>query len=215
MMTEFKHKDGPLLIDGPAGQLELLLNYPDPDKYPASKPVVVICHPHPLYGGSLTNKVVHMIGRAVNDLGLAAIRFNFRGVGKSEGSFDDGRGESDDLAAVVHWVRQQYPDSPLWLAGFSFGAYIALKAHKRVDAEKLLLVAPPVTLYDLEGVSEVAIPWWVIQGGQDEVIDPLAVDRWVKQHSTPPIYEWYEPGSHFFHGQLNYLRDFVKQAWQA
>jgi len=71
-----------------------------------------------------------------------------------------------------------------------------------------------VTLYDLSDVPSVDIPWWVIQGGQDEVIDPQAVDRWVKQHPTPPIYEWYEPGSHFFHGQLNYLRDFIKRTWQ-
>lgn len=203
--------NGPLLIDGPAGQLELQLNYSD--GCPEPKPLVIICHPHPLYGGSLTNKVVHMIGRAVNDLGLATVRFNFRGVGKSEGRFDDGRGETEDLEAVARWVREQHPGLPVWLAGFSFGAYIALKGHKRIEADKLLLVAPPVTLYDLSDVPSVDIPWWVIQGGQDEVIDPQAVDRWVKQHPTPPIYKWFEPGSHFFHGQLNYLRDFVKQAW--
>ncbi len=213
MMTDLKCKDGQFLIDGSAGQLELQINYAH--ECPGQNPVAVICHPHPLYGGSLTNKVVHMIARAVNDLGLATIRFNFRGVGKSEGHFDDGQGESDDLATVVHWVREKHPDSPIWLAGFSFGAYIALKMHQRVEAQKLLLVAPPVTLYDLEGVADVTIPWWVIQGGQDEVIDPLAVDDWVKQHPSPPIYEWYEPGSHFFHGQLNYLRDFVKRAWEV
>lgn len=211
-MPESQCKDGQLLIDGPAGQLELQVNYAD--SCPGSRPVAIICHPHPLYGGSLTNKVVHMIGRAINELELAAVRFNFRGVGKSAGSFDDGRGETEDLEAVVRWVREQYPASPVWLAGFSFGAYIALKGHQRVGAEKLLLVAPPVTLYDLSDVPSIDIPWWVIQGGQDEVIDPQAVDRWVKQHPTPPIYEWYEPGSHFFHGQLNYLRDFVKRVWQ-
>lgn len=212
-MSDPKCKDGQRLIGGPAGQLELQLQYSD--SCPGSKPVVVICHPHPLYGGSLTNKVVHMIGRAVNDLGLASVRFNFRGVGKSEGSFDDGKGETEDLESVVTWIREQHPASPIWLAGFSFGAYIALKGHKRVSADRLLLVAPPVTLYDLGDVAAVDIPWWVIQGGQDEVIDPRAVDHWVKQHPTPPVYEWYEPGSHFFHGQLNYLRDFVKQAWQG
>jgi len=202
-----------LLIDGPAGQLELQLNYST--GCPASRPVTVICHPHPLYGGSLTNKVVHMLGRAANDLGLATVRFNFRGVGKSAGKFDDGRGETEDLVAVVNWVRQAHPNCPIWLAGFSFGAYIALRGHQRVGAERLLLVAPPVTLYDLSDAPSVDIPWWVIQGGQDEVIDPLAVDRWVKQQPMPPVYEWFEPGSHFFHGQLNYLCDFVKQAWQG
>lgn len=212
-MSESQCQDGLQLIEGPAGQLELQLSYIN--GCPGSNPVAVICHPHPLYGGSLTNKVVHMVGRAVNELGLATVRFNFRGVGKSEGKFDDGRGETTDLESVVAWVRAQHPASPIWLAGFSFGAYIALKGHQRVGAERLLLVAPPVTLYDLSDVPTVNIPWWVIQGGQDEVIDPQAVDRWVKQHPTPPVYEWFEPGSHFFHGQLSYLRDFVKQAWQA
>lgn len=200
------------MIAGPAGQLELLVSYPN--GCPAHRPVAVICHPHPLHGGSLTNKVVHMVGRAVNDLGLATVRFNFRGVGKSSGRFDDGEGETEDLAAVAAWVREQHPDSPIWLAGFSFGAYIALKAQQRVGAERLLLVAPPVTLYDFSPFSSVDIPWWVIQGGRDEVIDPQAVDKWVKQLPHPPEYEWFEPGSHFFHGQLNYLRDYVTRVWQ-
>lgn len=212
-MSESSCHSGPLLIDGPAGQLELRLDYPD--GCPAGKPVAIICHPHPLHGGSLTNKVVHMIGRAVNDLGLATVRFNFRGVGQSGGRFDDGRGETDDLQTVADWVHTQHPDSPVWLAGFSFGAYIALQGHQGVAAEKLLLVAPPVTLYDLSAITTVAIPWWVLQGGEDEVIDPYAVDDWVKRHPTPPHYEWYAPAGHFFHGQLNYLREYVKQAWQG
>lgn len=212
-MPESPCHDGPLLIDGPTGQLELQLDYPA--GCPDTRPVTIICHPHPLYGGSLTNKVVHMIARAVNDLGLATVRFNFRGVGKSAGSFDNGRGETEDLLAVADWVQEQHAGSPIWLAGFSFGAYIALNGHRALAAGKLLLVAPPVTLYDLTGVPTVNIPWWVIQGGQDEVIEPQAVADWVRQHPTPPVFEWYEPGSHFFHGQLNYLRDFVKQAWRG
>lgn len=204
--------NGRKLIDAPAGKLELQLDYAG--ACPAGKPVAILCHPHPLYGGSLTNKVVHMIGRAVNELGLASIRFNFRGVGQSTGVFDNGQGETQDLLAVAAWVRQRHPVSPIWLAGFSFGAYIALMGHQAVGAEKLLLVAPPVTRYDLSSVAGVDIPWWVIQGGQDEVIDALAVDKWVKQQASPPTYEWFEPGSHFFHGQLNYLRDYVKRAWQ-
>ena len=212
-MSQTDCVSGKQYIAGPTGRLELQLDYAG--ACPDARPVVIICHPHPLYGGSLTNKVVHMVGRAVNDLGLASVRFNFRGVGKSEGNFDNGRGETEDLLAVADWARASHPGSPLWLAGFSFGAYVALKGHRQVAAERLLLIAPPVSLYDLGEVATVDIPWWVIQGGQDEVIDALAVDRWVKQHPTPPIYEWYEPGSHFFHGQLNYLRDYVKQAWQA
>ena len=212
-MSESSCESGGRLISGPSGQLEIRLDYAE--GCPAGRPVTIICHPHPLYGGSLTNKVVHMVGRAANDLGMATVRFNFRGVGKSEGVFDDGRGELDDLLAVTRWVREQHPDSPIWLAGFSFGAYIALKGHRPVGAERLLLVAPPATLYDLSDVPSVEIPWWVIQGGQDEVIDPQAVDRWARNHPTPPEYEWFEPGSHFFHGQLNYLRDYVRRVWQS
>lgn len=211
-MTESSCISGTQLIDGPVGQLELLLEYPD--NCPDSKPLAIFCHPHPLYGGSMKNKVVHMLSRAVNDLGLPSVRFNFRGVGQSEGEFDDGKGELDDLQAVVNWAKTHHGDSPIWLGGFSFGSYIALKGHKLAKAEKLLLVAPSVTLYDMADYLDVQIPWWVIQGGQDEVIDPQAVDLWVKQHPTPPIYEWFEPGSHFFHGQLNFLRDYVKRVWQ-
>lgn len=206
--------DGKQLIQGPAGQLELLLDYPE-GKCPNGSPVVIVSHPHPLYGGTLTNKVVHILARGVSDLTLASVRFNFRGVGDSEGQFDDGKGETEDLLAVVAWVRKQHPDSPIWLAGFSFGAYITIKAYKAARAERMILVAPPVTLYDLSTVKSVDIPCSILQGGQDEVIDPEAVTRWVEGLSSSPNYQWIDSAGHFFHGQLNVVRDFVNQVWQT
>lgn len=204
--------DEKLHISGPAGQLELL--YSRAEQQSDGKAVVIICHPHPLYGGSLTNKVVHMLAKGASELSLASIRFNFRGVGKSEGQFDDGQGEGEDLSAVVDWVRQQHPDSPIWLAGFSFGAYIALKNYSKVGAERLLLVAPPATLYDLSEIRSIAIPCSILQGGQDEVIDPEVVRRWIDALAPAPKLEWVDSAGHFFHGQLNVVRDFMLSAWQ-
>jgi len=211
-MPEQSCNDGKVFIPGSAGQLELLLSYPA-GNCPDGQPVVIICHPHPLYGGSLTNKVVHILARGVSDLGLASVRFNFRGVGESEGQFDDGRGESEDLLTVVDWLRTQHPGSPVWLAGFSFGAYIALRSYSVAKAERLLLIAPPATLYDLSAIQAIDIPCWILQGGQDEVIDPETVRHWVEGLSPAPVFQWIESAGHFFHGQLNIVRDFVKTSW--
>jgi len=205
---------GKQLITGPAGRQELLSAYPNGQCPNPGEPVVIISHPHPLYGGSLTNKVVHILARGVEDLGMASVRYNFRGIGESEGEFDDGRGETADLLSIVDWVRNRHPDSPVWLAGFSFGAYITVNAYQAAGAERIILVAPPVTLYDLSLVTQIAVPCAILQGGQDEVIDAGAVSDWVDQLVPRPDYHWIESAGHFFHGQLSVVRDFVKQAWQ-
>ncbi|MDH5408487.1 MAG: alpha/beta hydrolase [Gammaproteobacteria bacterium] len=204
--------DEKLLITGPAGQLELLCTMPA--TIASHQAVVIICHPHPLYGGSMTNKVVHMLAKGANELGLVNVRFNFRGVAGSEGQFDDARGESEDLLAVVDWVRNQFPDSPIWLAGFSFGAYIAIKNYSLAGAERLLMVAPPATLYDLSEIRSIDVPCWILQGGQDEVIDPDVVRDWITGLSPAPNLQWIESAGHFFHGQLSVVRDFITSAWQ-
>ena len=131
-----------LEIPGPTGSLEVLIEAPERPQ----GPVCVICHPHPQYGGTLDNKVVYTLARAANDLDAIAVRFNFRGVGRSGGQFGQGVGEVDDLLAVVAWARSEYPDKPLHLAGFSFGSGVALRGHVAVDAASLLLVAPPAGL---------------------------------------------------------------------
>jgi alpha/beta superfamily hydrolase len=201
-----------LLINGPVGKLELRVD--EPEAVEQSAPVAVICHPHPLHGGTLTNKVVHILASAFNRLGLMAVRFNFRGVGRSDGSFDNAVGEVDDLAAVVAWVRAERPGAPIWLAGFSFGAYVALKGHARLGAERLLLVAPPLSLYSVVDIPPVEIPWLVIQGGEDEVIDAQQVRIWLEQQQqNPPQLVWLEDSGHFFHGRLNQVRDAVVEYW--
>lgn len=201
-----------LRINGPAGQLEIQVEQPA-NEDPAA-PVAVICHPHPLHGGSLNNKVVHILASAFNRMGLSAVRFNFRGVGRSGGEFDNAVGEVEDLAAVVSWVRNQRPDAPIWLAGFSFGAYVALKAHAELQAERLLLVAPPLSLYPVDDIPPVEVPWLVVQGGQDEVIDANQVREWLgRLGQNPPELVWLDEAGHFFHGRLNEVRDALIEKW--
>ncbi len=200
-----------LLVPGPAGPIEVLTSCPE--CYEGSRPLAVICHPHPLYGGSMKNKVVHILAETFNDMGLLSVTFNFRGVGKSTGRFDQGRGESEDLLAVVRYFRERHPKAPVWLAGFSFGAYVALRTHRLVGAERLLLVAPPVTMFDFGELPEVEIPWMVVQGGKDDIIAPLEVSKWVHNRPQRPDYRWMADADHFFHGRLNRLREAVMNRW--
>ncbi len=200
-----------LLIEGPAGQLQLLTSCPQ--CYQGESPIAVICHPHPLYGGSLNNKVVHILANTFNELGLLSVTFNFRGVGRSGGRFDNGLGETADLLAVVRWVRSRHPLAPLWLAGFSFGSFVALQAAQQLQIERLLLVAPPVSMFDFSNLKGPEGSWMVIQGGKDEVTAPEAVSAWVHRQWPRPRYEWLADADHFFHGRLNRLRERVLAAW--
>jgi len=196
------------LIPGPVGELEILMNCP---KQAASLPMpyAIICHPHPLYGGSMMNKVVYIMANTFNALNAGSVRFNFRGVGKSQGQFDQGNGESEDLLAVTHWLRQEYVPTEVWLAGFSFGGYIAARAHRAVGANRLLLVAPAIEL----GLQLSEIPTLVIQGQKDEVISPETVANWIASQSYPPRFEKLPAADHFFHGQLNELREAIMKVW--
>jgi len=200
-----------LIINGPAGQLEILPE--EPEVLLESAPVAIICHPHPLYGGTMQNKVVHTIAKVCNELGVPAIRFNFRGVGKSEGHFEHGLGEQQDCLAVANWARQHYPNRPIWLAGFSFGSFVAYQSFKAIDAKRLLLVAPPVGLFEFQTMDEITIPWCVIQGKEDEVTPPESVELWVKSQASRPKFYYLEEVSHFFHGKLNLLREIVSENW--
>lgn len=200
-----------MLIPGPAGEIEVLTA--GPEQLDPALPIAVICHPHPLYGGSLTNKVVHILSEAFNDLGLLSISFNFRGVGRSGGRYGHGRGETDDLLAVVNWFRERFPEAPLWLSGFSFGAYVAARGHREAGAERLLLVAPPVTLFDFSEVPHIEVPWMVLQGGRDEIIEAQKVSAWVHTQDNRPDYRWMAEADHFFHGRLNRVRETVTGAW--
>lgn len=201
-----------LQIAGPAGPLEVLVE-PAPDPGAA---LCVICHPHPQYGGTLDNKVVYTLARAANERGAIAVRFNFRGVGHSAGQFDHGIGEVDDLLAVVAWVRVAYPGRRLHLAGFSFGAAVALRGHVATDAASLLLVAPPAGMGYLDEATAPRLPWQVIHGSRDELVKLDTVRRWLATVAGPmPPLTVIDEADHFFHGRLTPLREAASAFWSA
>jgi alpha/beta superfamily hydrolase len=155
-----------------------------------------------------------MIANTFNALGVGTVRFNFRGVGRSTGHYDHGNGETEDLAAVVKWLRTEWAPSELWLAGFSFGSYVALRAHQELKASRLLLVAPAVDKLDFSGLQLSQIPTLLIQGERDDVVSPQAVLEWVATQPYFPQIEWLPEADHFFHGQLNVLREVILKAWR-
>jgi len=187
-----------LTLNGPQGALEATLSVPDE----TSGSVAVVCHPHPLYGGTMDNKVVHYTVRALLEMGMPVLRFNFRGVGKSAGQFDEAVGEVDDCMAVVQWIKDEYPHDQIVMAGFSFGSYIAAQVASRIEAAALVTVAPAVTLYDFNAISEINCPWLLIQGDADEVVPPEAVRTWVANTGRVSKVIWMPDASHFFHGRL-------------
>lgn len=203
--------NAPCSFSGPSGDIEGLLD--DPDAAPGA--IAVVCHPHPLQGGAMQNKVAYMLARAFNDLGALSLRFNFRGVGKSAGSFDDGRGETDDALAAIDWLTAQHPGLPLWLGGFSFGSYVALRAQSRRPVRRLVTVAPAVERFDTDGIVLPECPWLLVQGMEDDVVSPQAVLGWARGLSKPPRIVEMEGAGHFFHGRLNELREAVAGAFPS
>jgi alpha/beta superfamily hydrolase len=193
-------------IHGPAGSLEALLEVP---QVPALAGFAVVCHPHPLFGGTMQNKVVHTLARACQEYGLATLRFNFRGVGASAGSYDEGRGEIEDALAVVAWGHERWPDAPLTLAGFSFGAMVALGAAARSTPSTLITVAPAVSRPEFGHVVKPACPWLIVQGDRDELVDIRDVRAFAERFDPPPILAVMPGAEHFFHGRLTPLRDQV------
>ncbi len=205
----FPAESASFLLQGPAGAIEAATE-PADSGADANAGIAVICHPHPLHGGTMHNKVVTIIERSLRELGLDTVRFNFRGIGKSEGSFDEGDGESEDLAAVVEWARAVRPGAALWLAGFSFGSYVALRNAKRLDAAALITIAPPVGRWDFAAIDLPDCPWLVVQGEEDEVVDPEGVFEWVGKLAAPPQLVRMPETSHFFHRRLMDLRGAIK-----
>lgn len=204
----FPSESGALYLPGPAGRLELMVDLPEDGQARAG--VAIIAHPNPPDGGTLHNKVVTMAARALSELGLAAVRFNFRGVGQSEGTFDNGRGEVLDLLAVAAWVRKVRPDDALWLAGFSFGSWVALQAARQLPVKQMISIAPPVGLRDFTGVLPPTCPWLVVMPEADEIVDPQAVYDWVATLDPAPAMVRMPDTSHFFHRRLMDLRGALK-----
>ena len=212
-----------MIFHGPSGDLEGIID--EPANFAAAD-FAVVCHPHPLFGGTMTNKVAHTMARAFMKSGIAALRFNFRGVGASAGQHDNGIGETDDALAVVRAGAQRWPDARLWLAGFSFGSYVALRASGALGASRavadagislpslpqlagLITVAPPVGRWDFSGISSPACPWLIIQGDADELVAPSEVIAWSDRMQPPPQRIMLAGATHFFHGQLHHVSDAV------
>jgi len=196
-----------VIITGPAGALEAVAETPAGF---GGAQCAVICHPHPLYGGTMDNKVVTITARALQEAGIATVRFNFRGVGASEGSFDDGRGETEDALAVADWAIRRWPAARLSVAGFSFGSFVAFQLASRRPVERLYTIAPPVQRFDFATHRVPAVPWVVIQGDRDELVDVAAVLEWTRSVVPPPTVVVIEGAEHFFHGRLNDLRTAVQ-----
>ena len=196
---------GRRLIAGAAGDIELIVDLPAA----APRAVAVCCHPHPLFGGTLTNKVIHTVARSFTAQGAAAVRFNFRGVGASQGAHDDGIGETDDLVTVADWARSRWPDLPLWLGGFSFGSYVALRGAARLAPALLVTVAPPVGRWDFSSIAAPTCPWLVVQGSEDELVPAAGVVAWAQALQPAVRIAMLDGATHFFHGRLHELQDAV------
>jgi alpha/beta superfamily hydrolase len=205
---EFPAGHEEILLCGPAGSIECAVDVPEPEnERPAT---IVICHPHPEHGGTMHNKVVTILERSTRELGLRTVRFNFRGVGLSEGSYDDGYGETDDLFAVCEWVRCTRPHDLLWLGGFSFGSYVTARAAQNLHLGQLISIAPPVDRYAFEGLGRPECPWLVITGDEDELVHIDAVQAWADDLQPPPDLIVMKEADHFFHRRLMDLRGLLK-----
>lgn len=210
-----------IMLPGAVGQIEALIDSHQTSPLERQQEknhryIAVCCHPHPLHLGTMTNKVIHTASRAIASLGIPSIRFNFRGVGKSEGQFAEGIGEQDDLQKVVQWCQKEYPLHRLILCGFSFGAYISALQAGHLQAQVLISIAPPVSRVEFNEFDRPKGDWLVIHGENDELVDPVKVLNWHSQQSNPPDLIMISAASHFFHGKLVELRanieSFIKKS---
>lgn len=202
-------RETPVFIDGPIGQLEALyLDVAD------ARGVVLLCHPNPVQGGTMTNKVVSMLQRTARDAGYITLRFNYRGVGASAGNHDMGSGEVDDAQAAATWLLEQHPQLPLTLMGFSFGGFVAASLGGRLEAngielKHLFMVAPAVMRLQDHDTLPQGCALSVIQPQTDEVIDPQIVYAWSGALPRPHELLKVAECGHFFHGKLTDLKELV------
>jgi len=202
-------RETPVFIDGPVGQLEAL--YLDLDE---AKGIALICHPNPVQGGTMLNKVISTLQRTARDAGLITLRFNYRGVGASAGSSDMGEGEVDDAQAAATWLRDKHPDLPMTLFGFSFGGFVAATLGGRLEAEgetlkHLFMVAPAVMrIANVDALPQKGA-LTLIQPETDEVVDPQRVYAWSDTLQRPHELLKVAECGHFFHGKLTDLKDLI------
>lgn len=199
-------------FQGQVGELEALITIPvDAD----SRYMAILGHPHSLQGGTMNNKVVTTLSRMFKDLGIASIRFNFRGVGLSAGVYDAGVGESADMLLLAKVCQQNYPDAQLIFAGFSFGSYVSYRAAAKCPHALLISIAPAVHHYDYSEFPVSMAPWIIIQGDKDDVVPVEKVRDFVSTLGSSAIYLEFPDTGHFFHGKLielkSMLLDIIKE----
>lgn len=203
-------------IQGESGVIETVVDTPKENLHPTV--TAVICHPHPLFQGTMNNKVITTIAKAFNNLGIEAVRFNYRGIGQSQGEYADGIGELKDTLSVINNVLERKPNQQIILAGFSFGRSVAYKAaaHYENSINSLLTIAPAIVNFPLEEQPEPKMPWCLIQGIDDEVVSYTAVSEFFIQKTTvDATFIRLNHVGHFFHGQLVKLRKHIEQQYQS
>lgn len=207
-----------LLIPGPAGNIEAIFAAPKTAATPQG--IALICHPHPLYGGAMSNKVVYTLAATALKCGLYALRFNFRGVGASEGRHDAGHGETTDTLFLVEQIRDAMPQARLVLAGFSFGAHVSLRAAAQAKPALLISIAPPFGekyLADHPPLQHPACPWLVIHSRDDDVVRYDETVAALQQFSPPPELVTVDGAGHFFNQQLplisTHAGPFISRHW--
>jgi len=208
MTTDFPIKKHHFLLDGPSGKLEVAIDIP---KTAPFRPITgIVCHPHPLYGGTMSNKVVTTLSWVFNQLGITTFRFNYRGVGQSKGSYGNFVGEQEDLACIMAFIKKHFPQNDLWLSGFSFGSYISARgAENNPQVKQLINIAPAVNHVDFYGLTHVNCPWLVVQGEKDEIVPADEVITWATAFQDRVTLKLLPQASHFFHGQLVSLRQCI------
>jgi len=191
-------------ISGPAGRLEASLEEPDLAPGMPLAAAVVFAHPHPLQGGTMHTKIVYRSAKALVSLGCAVLRFNFRGVGASEGTFDNGVGEKDDFRAGLDFMDRRYPDADLWAAGFSFGSYISLVAGNADDRVTTLIgVAPALHMYDFSSIVTSTKPKFIVQGANDEICPLPHLQAFFAGLREPKMLAIVPGANHLFTGKVN------------
>jgi len=210
----FAPNDRRFLLHTSSGQLELMTRKGQALSDSSSDWLTIVCHPHPEYGGTMDNKVVTTVARAAREVGLDSLRFNYRGVGKSTGSYGNFDGECEDFDSIIRWVSSETDKTKLILVGFSFGsAVVGVRTNQIEQCEHTVLIAPPVERYSYP--NNFNMPVSIIQGADDEVVEAEMVTDWV--HSIESGYDYYLSGktSHFFHGKLVELRQKLSAIFSA
>lgn len=196
------HSPQKLFLPGPQGQLQALYHPGD-----APLPAVVVCHPHPQYGGTMRNKVVYWMARAFETKGHPVLRFNFRGVEQSDGEWAGGTGEADDAAAALEWMHGMHPEHPLWLAGFSFGCYAGLQAaHADRRVQRMFAVAPAVNMWSFDFLAKETRPLTVVAATADEIVPFDQLQQWGSSHPAVAFHTIVGAG-HFFPDHMQQMME--------